>query len=94
MVQRVTEKPVILKPEPISIRVAIEKNVKDFLVVSGEVYLSEARDILDKHNLEYLAVVTKDGKLDGFLERRLLDKLIATRIIELQKKTDALEKAV
>jgi len=61
--------------------------------VSGEIFLSEAKDILDKKNLEYMAVTARDGRLEGFLERRMLEKLIATKIIELQKQTDALERA-
>jgi Kef-type K+ transport system membrane component KefB len=61
--------------------------------VSGEIFLAEATTILDKNNLEYLAVVTKEARLEGFLERRILEKLVATKIIELQKQTDALEKA-
>ncbi|MBU2495653.1 MAG: CBS domain-containing protein, partial [Candidatus Omnitrophica bacterium] len=60
-------------------------------VISSEATLSEARDILNKYSLEYLPVVTPENKVDGFIERIIFDKLIATRILELQKQADILE---
>ncbi|MDO9548658.1 MAG: cation:proton antiporter [Candidatus Marinimicrobia bacterium] len=60
-------------------------------VISNEATLSEARDILNKYSLECLPVVTPKNKVAGFIERRIFDKLIATRILELQKQADILE---
>lgn len=58
--------------------------------ISEESMLSEAKQILDKYNLECLPVVSADRKIAGFIERRILDKLISTKIIELQKRAETL----
>jgi len=58
--------------------------------VSEETVLSEAKEILDKYNLEYLLVVAKNNKVAGFIERRILSKLISTKVMELQKKADTM----
>lgn len=62
------------------------------ITVSGEATLAEARDIFDRYDLEYLPIVTEEKILNGFLEKRMLNRLVATRILELQKKVDMLEK--
>lgn len=51
------------------------------------------KESLDRYNLEYLPVVEKDNKICGFIERRVLNKMLATKIIELQHQADALESA-
>jgi len=58
--------------------------------VSEETVLSEAKEVLDKYNLEYLLVVAKDKKVAGFIERRILSKLVSTKVMELQKKADVM----
>ena len=57
--------------------------------VSEETMLSGAKEILDRYDLEYLPVVTKGEKFVGFIERRMFNKLISTKIMELQKQSEA-----
>jgi len=47
---------------------------------------------LAKHNLEYLPVVIQDDEAGGFIERRMVYKVISTKIMELQRQADSLEK--
>jgi len=65
-------------------------DLKDDVVVSisEESLLSEVREILDKYSLECLPVVAEEGKLVGFIERRMLDKQISTKLMELREKAD------
>ncbi|MFH0935841.1 MAG: cation:proton antiporter [Candidatus Omnitrophota bacterium] len=59
--------------------------------VNPQTPMREVQELLDRHNLECLPVVTyEDNKLAGFIERRNLDKAISTKIIELKKKADSL----
>ncbi len=53
--------------------------------IAPESSISELKEILDKDNLEYLPVVTRGNELAGFIERRMLDKIISTRFMKLQK---------
>lgn len=53
--------------------------------VSEDTMLSEAQKILDTLRLECLAVVTPTNEIAGFIERRTLDKIVSTKIMELQK---------
>lgn len=62
--------------------------------VTSDSPVSTVKEILDKHNLEYLPVVTKENTLVGFIERRMLNKLISTKIMALQKQADLLDKEV
>lgn len=59
-------------------------------MVGPETPILEVKELLSAHNLEYLPVVNKDGLLNGFIEKRNLDRLISTKIMELQKKADSL----
>ncbi|MDI6606801.1 MAG: CBS domain-containing protein, partial [Candidatus Omnitrophota bacterium] len=57
--------------------------------VGARTPMKEVLELLDRHNLECLPVAEGDNKLLGFIERRNLDKVISTKIIELQKKADS-----
>ncbi|MFH1504959.1 MAG: CBS domain-containing protein [Candidatus Omnitrophota bacterium] len=61
--------------------------------VSPESSLSEVKDILAQYNLEYLPVVTSENKIVGFIERRMVYKIISAKIIELQRQADVLEES-
>ena len=54
--------------------------------------LQEVKRLLAAYNLEYLPVTTGDNKIAGFLERRMLYRTISTKVMELHKKADSLEK--
>ena len=58
----------------------------------AQTFLSEVKEILDKHNIEYLPIVNKDNKIEGFIESKGLNKWISTKIIELQKRIDVLDR--
>ena len=55
-----------------------------------ETPMSEVKELLGRYNLEYLPVVTEEHKMVGFLESRVIQRLISKKIIELQKQTDSL----
>lgn len=57
---------------------------------SAEVPISEVRETLNKYDIEYLPVTDKSNKIEGFIERKKLNKFISTKIIELQKQADSL----
>lgn len=59
-----------------------------------EAQLSEVSEMLSKYNLDYLPVVNERNKIQGFIERKTLNKFVSTKIIELQKQADSLELAV
>ena len=50
----------------------------------------EVKRLLDRYNTEYLPVVNKDDVVEGFIERKMLNKFVSTRIMELQKQVDSL----
>ncbi|NQT28630.1 MAG: hypothetical protein HQ570_03440, partial [Candidatus Omnitrophica bacterium] len=54
--------------------------------------ISELKGILAKYNLEYLPVVTQENEVIGFIERRMVYKVISTKVMELQRQVDSLEK--
>jgi len=58
----------------------------------AQTFLSEVKEILDKHNIEYLPIVNKDNKIEGFIESKSLNKWISTKIIELQKQINTLDR--
>ncbi|MBL7171059.1 MAG: cation:proton antiporter [Candidatus Omnitrophica bacterium] len=58
-----------------------------------ETPLDQVKELLNMHNLEYLCVVDKGNKVVGFIERRDLDRLISTKLIELQKQADSLDES-
>ncbi|MDP8290324.1 MAG: CBS domain-containing protein, partial [Candidatus Susulua stagnicola] len=53
--------------------------------------ISELKNIFAKYNLEYLPVVNSNNKVVGFTERRMVYKIISTRVMELQRQADSLE---
>ncbi|MFC1804795.1 cation:proton antiporter [Candidatus Omnitrophota bacterium] len=59
--------------------------------VNPEAPLFSVKEIFDRQGIEYLPVLTKEGRTVGFIERRAFNKSISTKIIELQKKADLLE---
>ncbi len=61
--------------------------------INPEVSMPEVKELLERNNLEYLPVVTEENRITGFIERRMLDKFISRRIIELQKQASFLEEA-
>jgi len=58
--------------------------------ISANVPMVEVKEILDKHNIEYLPVVDKGEMVEGFIERKMFNKFVSTKIIELQKQADSL----
>jgi len=62
--------------------------------IAPESSISELKEILDKDNLEYLPVVINENKLVGFIERRMLDKIISTKFMKLQRQGDILEESL
>jgi len=52
--------------------------------------MSEVKELMNRYALEYLPVLDKDKKLAGFIEERMLNKFISTKLIELQKQADSL----
>ena len=61
--------------------------------VSLEATLFEGKETLDKYNLECLPVVSKESKFIGLIERRMFNKLVSTKMMDLQRKADSLEKS-
>lgn len=62
--------------------------------VAPESSIFSVKEILDRYNLEYLPVIEQDKTIAGFVERRILNKRISTKILELQRQADALEEAI
>ena len=58
--------------------------------VSKDTHIAEAREILNRYDIDYLPVIDKTRTLEGFIERKKLNKFISTKIIELQEKADSL----
>ncbi len=59
--------------------------------VAPDSQLATVKDLLGRYNLEYLPVVLKDNKLAGFIEGRVLNRVLSARILELQRQADSLE---
>lgn len=59
--------------------------------ITSSAMLSEVKEIMEKNNLDFLAFVTPQNRLEGFLERRIFNKIISTKIMELQSRFDSLE---
>ncbi|NQT46015.1 MAG: cation:proton antiporter [Candidatus Omnitrophica bacterium] len=57
---------------------------------SATVPIVEVKQILNRYDIEYLPVVDKENRLEGFIVRKKLNKFVSTKIIELQKKADSL----
>jgi len=55
--------------------------------------LTSVKCLFTKYNLEYLPVTKADNAIEGFIERRLLNKFISAKLIDLQRRVDSLEHA-
>jgi len=60
------------------------------VVTSPDTPMREVKELLSRHNLEYLPVVGADKKVSGFLEARSINRKISTKIIQLQKQAESL----
>ena len=61
--------------------------------ISSDASAADAKEILNRYDIDYLPVVGKDDRLEGFVEKKRFNKYLSTKIIELQKQADSLEKA-
>ncbi|MFH1458065.1 MAG: cation:proton antiporter [Candidatus Omnitrophota bacterium] len=79
--------------------ILMEKELKDLILavdlkepvaatVFEDTMLLKAQKILDTYHLECLPVVSQTNEITGFIERRILDKIVSTRIMELQKQME------
>jgi len=59
--------------------------------VGPESLVSSVKETMDRYNLEYMPVVSENNCVAGFMERIRLNKLIATKMFELQQHADSLE---
>jgi Kef-type K+ transport system membrane component KefB/predicted transcriptional regulator len=50
----------------------------------------ELKNKMKKYDIEYMPVVSADKTMEGFVERRQIDKIISQKIMELHKKADTL----
>lgn len=57
---------------------------------SADALLAEVREIMDRYDIEYLPVMNGKNKLEGFIERKKLNRFISTKIIELQEQAESL----
>lgn len=57
--------------------------------VGPESSLTTVKELFDKHNLEYLPVLGEDKTMVGFIERRVVNKAISTKLMEFQKLSGA-----
>jgi len=53
-------------------------------------HVSEVKELFNRYAIEYLPVVDSSDRLKGFIERKMLDKYVSTRMIELQRHLDTL----
>ncbi|MBN1913637.1 MAG: cation:proton antiporter [Candidatus Omnitrophica bacterium] len=58
--------------------------------ISDKAMLSDAQEIMERHHLEYLPVVTEENRISGFIDKRMLERIITTKVIELQKQAEAI----
>ncbi len=59
-------------------------------VTAPNTSLSEVKEIMGRYGLEYLPVVTKNNKVVGCLESRMIQRQISRKIVELQKEVEIL----
>ncbi len=57
---------------------------------SAEAPISEVKETLNRYDIDYLPVIDEHNKIEGFIERKKLNKFVSTKIIELQKQADTL----
>jgi CBS domain-containing protein len=73
---------------------AVDVMESPIALAASESSIFELKRTLARYNLEYLPVVDGDNKIVGFIERRMLYKIISTKVIELQRKADSLEATI
>ncbi len=61
--------------------------------VAPEATISDVKEIFNRYDIEYMPVVDNDDRLQGFIERKMLNKYVSTKMIELQRHLDTLERA-
>ena len=59
-------------------------------VIAPDLSLNEVRDIIAKYALDYVLVVENDNTLVGVIETKMLSRFISTKMIEAQRKAEAL----
>ncbi|MBN2482782.1 MAG: cation:proton antiporter [Candidatus Omnitrophica bacterium] len=58
--------------------------------IPSHIPISEAREMMDKCNLDYLPVVTEEKRVVGVLERGMVNRYVSTKMIELEQKVASL----
>ncbi|RKY30409.1 MAG: sodium:proton exchanger [Candidatus Omnitrophota bacterium] len=56
--------------------------------ISETALLSDAQKIFEKFQIDYLPVITEENKISGFIERRIFDRIVSTKIVELQQQSE------
>ncbi|MDP8260691.1 MAG: cation:proton antiporter [Candidatus Gygaella obscura] len=56
--------------------------------VSIDSPVQKVKEALNRYNLEYIPVTNSENKLIGFIEERTLDRIISTKLMELQREVD------
>lgn len=85
-------KNMLVEREVANLILAVDLKESVIATISDETTLAETKDTFDKYNLEYLPVVDGENKIIGFIERRMFNKSISTRLMELQRRVELLEK--
>ena len=70
---------------------AVDLMEKAPATVESEATLATIKESLEAYDLECIAVVDAGGILQGFIEKRNLNRYITTKILELQRTADSLE---
>jgi Kef-type K+ transport system membrane component KefB len=70
---------------------AVDLMEKAPATVESEATLATIKESLEAYDLECIAVVDAGGLLQGFIEKRTLNRYITTKILELQRTADSLE---
>ncbi|MBU0504009.1 MAG: cation:proton antiporter [Candidatus Omnitrophota bacterium] len=82
-------KNILAEKELVGLVLASDLKEPALATIFDNTMLSDVQKILDKHHLEYLPIVTEEKEVTGFIERRALDIIVSTKIIELQKQAEA-----
>lgn len=62
--------------------------------VKEDVCLSEVKELMESHQIDFLPVVDSGNRLRGFIEKRTLRKFISSRLIELKKRMDSVDSEI
>lgn len=85
-------KNIFMEAELSNLLLAIDVMEPAVASVTPEDPVALAKESLDKYNLEYLPVTTRDRAVAGFIERRMFNRVISTKVMESQRKADVLER--